>query len=62
MKKNISKIITSLIVLAASTGAYAVVRVAILESKMDYNDNDHKRIEKKLDRVLCKLGERSNCE
>jgi|GEM_PF-5679712 len=62
MKKNISKIISSLVVLAVSTGAYAVVRVAILESKMDYNESDHQRIEKKIDKVLCKLGETSNCE
>ncbi len=62
MKKNISKIISSLVVLAVSTGAYAVVRVAILETNMESNDKDHVRIEKKIDRILCKLGETSNCE
>lgn len=62
MKKNISKIISSLIILAVSTGAYAVVRVAILETEMTDNKQEHAKIEKKIDRILCKLGETSNCE
>jgi hypothetical protein len=62
MKKNLQKIISSLIVLAVSTGAYAVVRVSILETDMKTNDKDHVRIEKKIDRILCKMGETSNCE
>lgn len=55
MKKTISSIICGLAIAAISTGAYAVVRVAVLES-------NYHIIDKKLTRVLCILGERSNCE
>ena len=62
MKQNISKIISSLVILAVSTGAYAVVRVAILETQFTGNEKDHAKIERKIDRILCKMGETSNCE
>lgn len=55
MKKAIQSIIVALAVSAICSGAYAVVRVAVLEANFI-------TIDKKLARVLCLLGEKSNCE
>lgn len=55
MKKTFQTIIAGLAISAICTGAWAVTEVKIL--KVTYME-----INSKLNRVLCLLGEKSNCK
>jgi hypothetical protein len=62
MKKCFEKIITGLIILAASTGAYAVVRLSIVEVKQATYEEDAKEIKTDLKAIRCQLGDKVSCK
>lgn len=62
LKSHVSKIIVGLAVMAISVASTAVVKVNVMEEKFRGNDVEHIRIEHKLNRVLCLMGEVSNCK